>query len=54
MRAIFETGADSGLVEGEKLRGRKITPEPEWEVELPRGRFGHRENVLSSREVRGE
>ena len=46
MRAVFETGADLGLVEGEKVQGREKSLGPEKEANLACCRFRHRGNVF--------
>ena len=52
MRAQFETGADLGFVEGEKMQGREKSLGPEYEANLPCCRFRQRGNVFIPRLVR--
>ena len=52
MRAVFETGADLGLVEGEKMQGREKSLGPEQEANLSCCRFRHRGNVFIPRQIR--
>ena len=52
IKAVFRTGTDLGLVEGEKMQGREKSLEPEYEANLPCCRFRHRGNVFIPRQIR--